>query len=87
MGTWAGDDPRGSTTGGAPARAARRWRPAALVAVAAVAILLASGAGRDSHLPQGSETAAAIAALPGVEQVGPSAASCTRPATTPSTTT
>ena len=70
MGTWAGDDPRGSTTGGAPARAARRWRPAALVAVAAVAILLVSGAGRGTHPPQGSETAAAIAAPPG-EQVEP----------------
>ena len=74
MGVRSGDDPRGTTTGGAPARAARRWRPAALVAlaaVAAVAALLPSGAGRDSHPPQGSETAAAIAALPGVEQVEP----------------
>ena len=66
------DHRRGTTTGGAPARAARRWRPAALVALAAVAVvaaLLPSGAGRDSHPPQGSETAAAIAARPGVEQV------------------
>ena len=52
MGVQAGDRPRG----GAPARPARGWRPAALVAVAAVAILLASGAGRDSHPPQGPET-------------------------------
>ena len=43
----------------------------ALAAVAAVAALLPSGAGRDSHPPQGSETAAAIAARPGVEQVEP----------------
>ena len=74
MGVRSGDDPCGTTTGGAPARAARRWRPAALVAlaaVAAVAALLPSGAGRDSHPPQGSETAAAIAARPGVEQVEP----------------
>ena len=74
MGVRSGDDPRGTTTGGAPARAARRWRPAALVALAAVAAvtaLLPSGAGRDSHPPQGSETAAAIAARPGVEQVEP----------------
>ena len=56
---------------GAPARAARRWRPAALAALAAVAALLASGAERDSRPPQGSETAAAVAALPGVEQVEP----------------
>ena len=67
MGVRPGDHPRGTTTGGAPARAARRWRPATLVAVAAVAILLASGAGRDSHPPQESE----IAARPGVEQVEP----------------
>ena len=63
-----GDHPRGRTNGGA---LARHWRPAALVAVAAVAVLLASGAGRDSHPPQGPETAAAIAARPGVEQVEP----------------
>ena len=62
-----GDHPRGRTNGGA---LARHWRPAALVAVAAVAVLLASGAGRDSHPPQGPETAAAIA-RPGVEQVEP----------------
>ena len=67
MGAQAGDRSRSSTTSGAPARAARRWRPATLVAVAAVAILLASGAGRDSHPPQESE----IAARPGVEQVEP----------------
>ena len=69
-----GDHPRGRTSGGASARAARRWRAAALVAVAgvaAVAAVLASGAGRDSHPPQGPETAAAIAARPGVEQVEP----------------
>ena len=71
MGVRVGDDRRGPTNGGALARAARRWRPAALVAVAAVAILLASGAGRDSHPPQQSEAVAAIAALPGVEQVEP----------------
>ena len=65
------DHRRGATTGGAPARPARRWRPAALVAVAAVVILLASGAERDSHPPRGPETAAAIAARPGVEQVEP----------------
>ena len=39
--------------------------------MAAVAVLLASGAGRDSHPPQGSETTAAAAARPGVEQVEP----------------
>ena len=68
-----GDHPRGRTSGGASARPARRWRAAALVAVAVagVAVLLASGAGRDSHPPQGPETAAAIAARPGVEQVEP----------------
>ena len=65
-----GDHPRGHTNGGALARA-RGWRPAALAALAAVAALLASGAERDSRPPQGSETAAAIAALPGVEQVEP----------------
>ena len=65
-----GDHPRSHTTGGALARA-RGWRPAALAALAAVAALLASGAERDSRPPQGSETAAAIAALPGVEQVEP----------------
>ena len=70
----AGDDRRGHTTGGAPERAARHWRPAALVALAAVAAvtaLLPSGAGRDSHPPQEAETAAVIAARPGVEQVEP----------------
>ena len=36
-----------------------------------MAVLLASGAGRDSHPPQGSETTAAAAARPGVEQVEP----------------
>ena len=66
-----GDHRRGATTGGAPARPARRWRPATLVALAAVVILLASGAERDSHPPRGPETAAAIAARPGVEQVEP----------------
>ena len=64
-----GDHRRGATTGGAPARPARRWRPATLAAVAAVVILLASGAERDSHPPRGPETAAAITTRPGVEQV------------------
>ena len=63
------DHRRGTTTGGAPARPARRWRPATLAALAAVVILLASGAERDSHPPRGPETAAAIATRPGVEQV------------------
>ena len=63
-----GDHPRGHTNGGA---LARHWRPAALVAVAAVAVLPASGVQRDSHPPQGPETAAAITARPGVEQVEP----------------
>ena len=70
IGVRTGDHPRGHTNGGALARA-RGWRPAALAALAAVAALLASGAERDSRPPQGSETAAAIAALPGVEQVEP----------------
>ena len=70
IGVRTGDHPRSHTTGGALARA-RGWRPAALAALAAVAALLASGAERDSRPPQGSETAAAIAALPGVEQVEP----------------
>ena len=71
MGVRADDHPPRRTTSGAPARAARRWRPAALAALAAVAILLASGAARGSHPPRESETAATIAAIPGVEQVEP----------------
>ena len=71
MGVRVGDDRRGPTNSGAPARPCRRWRPAALAALAAVAILLASGAERDSHPPQQSETAVAIAAILGVEQVEP----------------
>ena len=66
-----GDHPRGRTSGGASARAARRWRAAALVVLADVAVLLAARAERDSHPPQGPETATAIAARPGVEQVEP----------------
>ena len=71
MGVRPGDHLRSVTAVVAPARAARRWRPPALAAVAAVAAVLAFGAGRDSHPPQGPETAAAIAAPPGVEQVEP----------------
>ena len=64
----AADHPRSSANGGARARAAAL---VALAAVVSVTALLPSGAGRDPHPPQASETAAAIAARPGVEQVEP----------------